>query len=90
MMATRKAAKEPLPVSPKCAACDDSRHVELPDGRVARCTSCHPLSPRSLIALLDERARLVAEIERVDEEIAEAEAAADAPEWARGPRGVAS
>ena len=84
-MMARKPAKEPLPTSPKCETCDDSRHVELPDGRVSRCPYCHPLSSRSLTALLDERARLCAELERVEVEIAEAEAAADAPEWARGP-----
>lgn len=75
----------PRPAPPKCAGCDDSRHVELPDGRLTRCPYCHPLTPRSLMALMDERARLRAELDRVDLAIAEAQAAADAPGWARGP-----
>lgn len=27
----------------RCGQCDHHRHVELPDGRMARCPRCHPL-----------------------------------------------
>ena len=26
---------------PRCGRCDATRHVELPDGRLARCPRCH-------------------------------------------------
>lgn len=28
----------------RCGRCDHHRHVELPDGRIARCPRCHPLA----------------------------------------------
>ena len=70
----------PPPPPPKCERCDETRHIELPDGRVARCPFCHPQTARSLIALIELAARLEADLARVREAIAEAEAAAEEPD----------
>lgn len=65
-----------------CRSCDETtRLVELPDGRMAHCGSCHPLAPTSLPGLLERRDRLHTELLEVDRLIA----AAQAPDWVRGP-----
>jgi hypothetical protein len=69
------------PAPPKCDQCDEHRQIERLDGTMARCPDCHPLSPRSLPALLAERDRLLADLQRVEQDIANH----TAPDWARGP-----
>lgn len=59
--------------------------MELPDGTVTRCPYCHPLSSRSLTALMDERSRLLEELRRVEAALEEAQRAAEVPPWVRGP-----
>ncbi|MDG4832402.1 hypothetical protein O7627_24285 [Solwaraspora sp. WMMD1047] len=40
----RAAAHTAVQLPPKCDRCDPSRLVELPDGRLSRCPTCHPIA----------------------------------------------
>jgi hypothetical protein len=73
---------------PHCGSpdCDEgTRLVDDGSGGVRRCPACHPLSPSSLASLYARQDELEAELGEVRERITAALAAAEAPEWARGP-----